>query len=195
LVAREFLLRCGAPALAAVLHALPSLAEPASYRIDATRTRAEFTVEHLGAFHARGRFPNVSGRLLYDASGHAGSVDLEIPVGAVATGWDSRDDFIRGASMFDASQYPSMRFRSTRFTFEGERLVRVDGDLTLRDVTRPVSLAVRRLECGRSADDTREGCIAEAACSIRRREFAMGAWWPLIGDEVELRLHLIAVRE
>ena len=195
MVARELLLRCGALALAAALYALPSLAEPAVYRIDATRTRAEFTVEHLGVFRAQGRFPNVSGRLLYDASAHAGSVDLEIPVDSVATGWDTRDDFIRGTSMFDASQYPRMRFRSTRFEFEGERLVRVDGDLTLRDVTRPVSLSVRKLECGRSADEKREGCVAEAAGAIRRREFAMDAWWPLIGDEVELRFHLIAVRE
>jgi len=195
LAARKLLLRCSALALAAALYALPSLAEPAVYRIDPARTRAEFTVEHLGVFHAQGRFPNVSGRLLFDAAAHAGSVDLEIPVSSVATGWDARDDFIRGARMFDASQYPRMRFRSTRFTFEGERLVRVDGDLTLRDVTRPVSLTVRRLDCGRGTDDKQEGCAAEAAGLIRRREFAMDAWWPIIGDEVELRFHLTAVRE
>lgn len=169
-------------------------AQPAAYRIDAARTRAEFEIEHLGVLRAHGRFVNVSGRLVYDPAALAGTIELDIPVASVATGWDVRDRFIRGETMFDASQYPQMRFRSTRFEFEGGRLVRVDGELTLRDVTRPVSLAVRRLECGPQGDHG-DGCTAEAAGTIRRRDFAMDSWWPLIGDEVELRFHLTAVRE
>jgi polyisoprenoid-binding protein YceI len=72
-----------------------------------------------------------------------------IPVASVATGWDSRDSFLRGTTMFDAGQFPRMRFVSKRFEFEAGRVVRVEGDLTLRDVTRPVTLAVRSLHCER----------------------------------------------
>lgn len=180
--------------LLAALAAAAAHAQPAAYRIDAARTRAEFEIEHLGVLHAHGRFVNVSGRLVFDPAARAGTIELDIPVASVATGWDSRDKFIRGETMFDASQYPRIRFRSTRFEFEGGRLVRVDGELTLRDVTRPVSLAVRRIECGPQADN-RDGCTAEAAGAIRRREFSMDSWWPLIGDEVELTFHVTAVRE
>lgn len=175
--------------LVAVLATGASWAQPSAYRIDETRTHADFEVEHLGLFRAHGRFGHVAGSLVYDATAPSGAIDLVIPVTAVATGWDTRDAFLRGSTMFDAARFPRMRFMSKSFKFEGGRLLRVDGDLTLRDVTRPVSLAVHSLSCDRDA------CVADADAAIRRRDFAMDAWWPLIGDEVALRLRLVAVRE
>jgi len=168
-------------------------AEPIQYRVDPANTHVEFSIEHLGVFNAQGRFSNVSGRIVFDGAAHTGSIDLDIPVKAVATGYDLRDDFIRGVTMFDAATYPRMRFHSSKFAFEGDRLVRVDGNLTMRDVTRPVSFNVLRTECGEEAKHER--CIAEAEGTIRRREFAMENWWPLIGDEVTLRFRLTAMRE
>jgi len=135
-------------------------ADPVVYRIDGAQTRAEFTIEHLGVFNAQGRFGAVSGRIVFDAVAHAGSIDLDIPVSSVATGYEMRDDFIRGVTMFDAARYPSMRFRSSRFEFDGDRLVRVEGELTLRDVSRPVSFDVLHIECGHEV--RREACTAEA---------------------------------
>jgi len=144
-------------------------------------------------FRAQGRFANVSGRIVFDGPGREGSIQLDIPVASVATGYDLRDDFIRGATLFDAANYPRMRFQSSKLAFDGDRLVRVDGNLTLRDVTRPVSFQILRIECGHEAKHER--CTAEAEGSIRRREFAMDNWWPLIGDEVALRFRLSAERE
>jgi len=164
-------------------------AQPSAYRIDGANTRAQFEVEHLGVFRAQGRFENLSGTLSYDAAAHSGAIDLAIPVASVVTGWDSRDSFLRGTMMFDAAHFPRMRFVSKRFEFEGGRVVRVEGDLTLRDVTKPVTLAVRSLTC------ERDTCVAEASGTIRRREFGMENWWPLIADEVQLSFRLAAVRE
>jgi polyisoprenoid-binding protein YceI len=169
-------------------------AEPAQYRIDPAHTHADFSVAQLGVLEAHGRFGNVSGRIVFDGTGHAGSIDLDIPVTSVATGFDVRDDFVRGVSMFDADRFPRMTFRSSRLAFDGDRLVRVDGDLTLRDVTRPVTFTVLRMDCAQG-NGYRERCTAEAEGAIHRREFAMDNWWPLIGDEVALRLRLIAVKE
>lgn len=160
-----------------------------AYRIDPARTHAEFDVEHLGVFRAHGRFESVSGTLQYDPSAQSGLIDIAIPVASVSTGWDSRDSFLRGSTMFDGERYPRMRFRSTRFVFDGGRVARVDGELTLRDVTRPVTFVVKALRCEHDA------CVAEAAGAIRRRDFGMDNWWPLIGDEVELGLRLYASRE
>jgi polyisoprenoid-binding protein YceI len=175
--------------LLAALLPLGATAEPSAYRIDSSKTRAEFDVEHLGVFRAHGTFQNVTGSLTYDASAQSGAIDLAIPVASVTTGWDSRDYFLRGSTMFDAAQFPRMRFVSKRFEFEGGRLVRVGGDLTLREVTRPVTLTVESMQC------ERDTCIAEARGAIRRREFAMENWWPLIGDEVQLWFRLAAIRE
>jgi polyisoprenoid-binding protein YceI len=161
-------------------------AQSLTYRIDSAKTFAEFEVDHLGVFRAEGRFRNVTGSLRYDAAAQSGAIDLAIPVSSVATGGDSRDQFLRGASMFDAVQFPSMRFVSKRFEFEGGRLARVQGELTLRGVTQPVTLDVGSIHCEWNA------CVADASASIRRREFAMDAWWPIIGDQVELRLRVVA---
>jgi polyisoprenoid-binding protein YceI len=168
---------------------LAPCAQPPAYHIDPAKTHAEFEVEHLGVLRAHGTFENLSGSLSYDASAQTGAIDLTIPVASVATGWGARDQFLRGSSMFDAAQFPRMTFVSRRFEFEGGRVVRVEGELTLRDVTRPVTLDVRMLHCDR---DT---CVAEASGAIRRREFAMDNWWPLIGDDVQLSFRLAAVRD
>ena len=163
--------------------------QPTTYRIDSARTYAEFEVGHLGVFRAQGRFPDVTGSLRYDAVAQSGAVDLAIPASSVATGWETRDAFLRGTGMFDAAHFPSIRFTSRRFEFEGGRLARVQGDLTVRDVTHPVTLRVTSLHCESDA------CVAEASGAIRRREFAMDAWWPLIADDVQLVFRLAAVKE
>jgi polyisoprenoid-binding protein YceI len=129
------------------LFPLAVCAQGRSYRIDSAGTRAEFEVDHLGVFRAHGKFVDVSGTLSYDAAAQSGAIDLAIPTASVATGWDSRDSFLRGTTMFDAAQFPRMRFVSRRFEFDGGRVVRVDGDLTLRAVTKPVSLTVHSMHC------------------------------------------------
>ena len=174
--------------LSVALVASAASAEPSTYRIDPARTRAEFNVDHLGVFRAHGRFTGVMGTFQYDAAAHAGAIDLAIAVSSVATGWDTRDAFLRGTNMFDASRFPRMTFVSRRFEFADGRLARVEGDLTLRDVTRPVTLDVRTLRCEPAA------CVAEADGTIRRRDFAMDAWWPVIGDDVQLSFLLTAVK-
>lgn len=174
--------------LALLLLACPVLAEPTAYRIDAAHTSAQFEVDHFGVFHTRGRFADLTGRLAYDSVARAGNITLDIAAASVATDWEARDTFLRGSSMFDTAQHPRIGFQSTRFEFAGE-LVRVAGNLTLRGITRPVTLDVRRMRCDPDA------CTADVYGTIRRREFGMDALWPLLGDDVDLRISIRAVRE
>ena len=97
--------------------------------------------------------------------------------------------------MFDAQRHPVIRFRSTRLAFAHDKPARIDGELTLRDVTRPLSLHIARFDCGRMGDDGREACSAEVSGTIHRSDFGMDALVPLIGDDVELRFVVTAVRE
>jgi polyisoprenoid-binding protein YceI len=174
---------------AAVLAASPARADPTTYRIEPLRTRVEFAVDHVGFLRTYGYFARVSGRLVLDPAAQTGSIELDISTDSVVTGLEVRDDFIKGSTLFDAAQFPRMRFRSSRFTFERDKLVKVEGDLTMRDVTRPITLQVSRNDCGPLA------CTADADGLIRRSDFAMDNWRPLIGDEVDFRFHLVAVRE
>jgi polyisoprenoid-binding protein YceI len=96
--------------------------------------------------------------------------------------------------MFDVQRFPRLRFRSTQVSYEGARLVGVEGDLTLRGVTRPVRLDVTHVECAIRLDDGREACGATVSGRISRRAFGMDFAYPLIGDDVELQFEVTALR-
>jgi polyisoprenoid-binding protein YceI len=188
---------CAALIIAAGLALAPvaAAAEPVAYRVDPARSAAEFVVTHLAVFHAHGRFARMSGRIVVDAAAQAGSVDLEISAASVSTGWTLRDAFVRGENMFDADRHPVVRFRSNRLAYADGRLARVDGELTLRGVTQPVSAVVTGVACGAGPDARAETCDAEATAAIRRRDFGMDFAWPLIADDVDLFLRIRATRE
>ncbi len=188
-------MRLAGALLGVALAAAPARAEVAVYRVEPALTTAQFSVVHLGFLRAHGTFAQVTGRIALDAAAGSGQVDLDIGTESVATGWSLRDAFLRGEHMFDSAQHPFVRFRSTRLVFADGRLARVDGELSLRGVTRPVSFEVVALACGAARHAGRDGCDAEAAGTIRRRDFDMGFAWPVIDDEVALRFVIGATRE
>jgi polyisoprenoid-binding protein YceI len=169
-------------------------AAPGTLLVDADLTRARFAVEYLGIATAHGRFGRTSGTIDVDAQQKVERIDLAIDTESVDMGWDLRDAFVRSEVMFDARRYPRLHFRSTHVSYEGARLVGVEGDLTLRGVTRPVRLDVARVECAIRPDDGRETCGATVTGRISRRAFGMDFAYPLIGDEVELEFEVTAFR-
>ena len=182
-------------ALAAWLAASPDArADAGTLLVDSGLTRARFAVEYLGMATAHGRFGRTSGTIDVDAQQKVERIDLAIDTASVDMGWDLRDAFVRSEVMFDAQRFPRLHFRSTHASYEGARLVGVEGDLTLRGVTRPVRLDVARVECAIRPDDGREACGALVTGRISRRAFGMDFAYPLIGDEVALEFELTAFR-
>lgn len=180
-------------ALLAGLAAAGAGAQPVHYRLDPAPTRIEFSIVHLGVLRAHGQFTQAIGSIVYDAAAQAGRIELDVAGASISTGWTLRDAFIRGESMFNVERHPVVRFRSTHLVFAGGRLAEVEGEVTLRGVTRPVTLAVTHVDC--AGEGPRARCIAEADGSLRRRDFGMDFAWPLIGDDVALRFAIVAVRE
>src|SRR5689334_17965918 len=89
-----------------------AVANAQTYRIAPDRTHAAFTVSQLGVLRQEGRFHRVSGTILLDpALPGGGRIDVAIDLASVDTGWELRDDFIRGEQMFDVARYPVMQFR------------------------------------------------------------------------------------
>ena len=169
-------------------------ADAGTLLVDSGLTRARFAVEYLGMATAHGRFGRTSGTIVVDAQQKVERIDLAIETESVDMGWDLRDAFVRSEVMFDAQRFPRLHFRSTHASYEGARLVGVEGDLTLRGVTRPVRLDVARVECAIRPDDGREACGAMVTGRISRRAFGMDFAYPLIGDEVALEFELTAFR-
>jgi polyisoprenoid-binding protein YceI len=180
--------------LLALGFAAAAAAAPVVYRIEPEFSYAEFAVSHIGLSKQRGHFSRTNGTIVLDPEQHSGSIDFTVDVTSVDTGWNTRDEFLRGEAMFDAAHYPVVHFRSTQLVFDRESLIGVAGELTLRDVTRPVALKIERLECGREPDGGREGCGAGVATTIKRSEFGMNYALTLVGDDIDLSFQVTAFR-
>jgi polyisoprenoid-binding protein YceI len=169
-----------------------------SWRIDPAHSELTFRVRHLVS-RVRGTFSTWGGTIVADpASLAGGSVSVEIQTGSIDTNNERRDTHLRSEDFFDASNHPTITFRSTRVVARGQELT-VNGELTIRGVTRPVVLRGQMLEVGGVPGRRRIGF--EASTTINRLDFGV-AWnraaeggGVVLGDEVEIQLGVEAVEQ
>lgn len=165
--------------------------------IDATHSDVSFSVRHMMVSKVRGRFNGVSGYLVTADDLLDSSVTAEIDVNSFDTGNPQRDDHIRSADFLHAAQFPTMTYRSTGVRRDGDQIV-VEGELTLRGITRQVPLTVELTGFGPDPyGGTRAGFSATA--KINRKDFGIDTELPLdgggvvIGDTVQISLDIEAV--
>jgi polyisoprenoid-binding protein YceI len=121
-----------------------------TYVLDAAHKRVGFVVKHLMVSKVRGQFAEAEATITVGEDPLQSSVTATINTASVHTGQADRDNHLRTGDFFDAEKYPTMEFRSTGIkSFEGSELV-VAGELTIKDVTRPVDLLVEFEGVGRS---------------------------------------------
>src|SRR5512134_1708025 len=142
-----------------LLAALPLLAQGAdTYTIDPRHTFPSFEVSHLGISTQRGRFNHSKGQIALDRAAKSGWVLIEVDPASVDTGDAQVEAVLRSETFFDVDTHTYVYFRSTGMEFEGERLARVPGELTLMGVTRPLTLTVQSLNCGANFISKKETC-------------------------------------
>lgn len=178
-------------ALALACAAFTARAE--TYTIDPKHSFPSFELDHFGLSMLSGRFDKTSGTLDYDPAAKTGSVDVRIEVASVTTGDAERDAHLQKPEFFDAAAHPAITFRSTAFLFDGEKLAAVEGYLTIRGVSRAVTLKVNRIACKPHPFLKVAACAANAEANIRRSEFGVSGYLPAIGDEVTLYLAVEAL--
>ena len=180
----------------------PAPASPITqWRVDAAHTRAEFAVKHLMITTVRGHFGDVDGTVREDSADPTHStIEVSLKVASISTGVEQRDAHLRSPDFFDADQFPSITFRSTRIVPAGDDKLQVTGDLTIKGVTKSVVLAVT--EEGRGGDPwggQRAGF--SATTKIDRRDFglnwnqALEAGGFAVGHEVKITLDIQLVRQ
>lgn len=176
--------------------ALTAQANPASYTIDPTHTFPRFEISHLGFSTYTGLFNRSAGKMTLDLAGRSGSIEVTIETGSINTGGEPLNAALRGERFFNVEKFPTMTYRSRAFRFEGEKLVGIDGDLTLLGQTRPVPLAVTNYKCGEHPGNKKPLCGANATAQIKRSDFGMSFLTPVIvGDDVRISLQIEAYRE
>ncbi len=125
------------------------------WQIDPAHTTVTVAAKHMMVTTVRGRFSGATGEIEFDPERpEAGGVVLRIPAASVNTGEDRRDAHLRSADFLDAETHPDIVFASTKVTARGKDRFVVEGDLTMRGVTRPVSVDV---ELAATVDRTRWG--------------------------------------
>ncbi len=171
------------------------------WEIDSTRSRIQFTVRHLVLSKARGRFSRWRGTVMVpDCDVSRATVDVVIDASSIDTGVARRDEHLRTADYLDVKRYPSITFTARRVKIEPSRRFQVVGALTIRGVTREVTLDVEPI--GR-ADDPRDFDRARfaATAAIDRRDFgftgnpALDSGGLVIGERIEVDIEVEAVRQ
>ena len=173
----------------------------AQWNFDTTHSNVEFVVRHMMVTNVRGQFRNFSGTLEFDpANPAATSVDVTIDVASVDTGVEDRDNHLKSADFFEAETYPNITFKSTNIEVVDEATAKMTGDLTIKDVTKPVTLDVEFLGQGASPfGDFRAGF--EASGKIDREAFgltwnaALETGGVLVGKDVKLQLAVQVIKQ
>jgi polyisoprenoid-binding protein YceI len=182
-----------AAALATVL-ALPAAAQE-TYSLDARHTFPTFEVNHLGFSTQRGMFTKTTGKVTIDRAARKGSADITIDMSAITKGDAKLSDHLRAEDFFDVAKFPTATFKGSDFKFEGDKLVSVGGDLTLRGVTKPVTLAVAGFTCGAHPMNKKALCGADASVTIKRSDFGIKYALPAVGDNVKLSIPIEAFKD
>src|SRR2546430_11155942 len=140
-----------------------------TWDFDPPHTYVGFVVRHLVVTRARGRFENVEGHIVTAENPLESSVEVTVDLSSVNTNNETRDNHLRSADFFESESHPTMTFRSTGVRQDGDDFI-LDGDLSIKDVTRPVSLTFEY--AGTTPDPwggTRIGFSAKG--EINRRDF------------------------
>ena len=182
--------------LSALLAVGVAQAAPTRYDLDARHTQVRFGWSHLGFSHQVGRFDAFDAQFQFDpADPTRSTLSVTIPIASIDTGVAALDEHLRSPDFFDAAQFPTATFRSTKVEATGPKALKVSGELTLHGVTKPVVLDVTINQVGPYPMGGRPSAGFDATATLKRSDFGIDAWKSMIGDEVELRIEVEAVRD
>lgn len=176
------------------LVAAPAFAAPVVYTVDNTHTYPRFSYSHFGFSKQLSRFNKTSGTVTLDAAARTGAVEVTIDTTSVDTGYETFDGHIQGPDFLDTANHPTATFKSTKVTFNGDAPATIEGELTLKGVTRPVTLTVTSFKAMPHPMLKKPAIGANATTVIKRSEFNAGKYAPNVSDEVTLDIALEAIQ-
>lgn len=165
------------------------------YERDPDHTFAWFEFNHLGYSTQRDRFDKVDATITLDLDNQVGSVEMSIDVQSVSTGSLLFDQVLRSDMFFDAERFPVITFKSSRLSFSKlDDVTAVEGNLTVKGITRPVTLTVTHFKCMMHPMLRKPACGLNATGKVKRSEFNLGRFVPLIRDEITLHVVMEALK-
>jgi polyisoprenoid-binding protein YceI len=183
--------------IAAALFATVGLAqaESATYAIDPTHTFATFEAKHFGTSTYRGRFDKKEGSVTIDKAAKTGKVEITIDTTSVSTGVVPLDTHLKSKDFLNATEFPTAKFVSDKFTYDGDKVASVSGTLTIRGKTGPVTLTATNFNCYTNPMLKREVCGGDFETTIQRTLWDVSYGVPVVSDNIRLLIQVEAVKQ
>lgn len=178
---------------AALLAATPAMAQ--TYEVDTRHSHMSWQMPHLGISTYRGKFARTAGKITLDRAAKTGAMDITIDPASQLSGDERLDKHLQSEDFFNTAKFPTITFRSNRVQFSGDNPSRIDGELTMLGVTRPVTLQVVSFRCINHPMRKTEVCGADATATIKRSEWGIKYGLPGLIDDVKLDLQVEAYRQ
>jgi len=173
--------------------ATSAVAAPVTYAVDGSHTFPRFSYSHFGYSTQLSSFSKTSGTVVLDAEAKTASVDIVIDTKSVNTNFADFNEHIQGEDFLDTAKFPKATFKSTKVVFDGNKPQSIEGQLTIKGVTKPVTLTVTSFQAMPHPMLKKPAIGANAFTVIKRSEFNAGKYAPYVGDEVRIDIAIEAI--
>ncbi len=170
-------------------------AQSATYTIEPTHTQVFFEAKHFGTSTNRGRWDKKEGTITFDKTAKTGKVDVTLDMASISTGIGPFDGHLKSKDFFAVEQFPTAKFVGDKFTFNGDKVTSVSGELTLRGKTNPVTLTATNFNCYDNPMLKREVCGGDFETTIQRSQWGVTYGLPGIPDSVRLLIQIEAFKQ
>ena len=170
-------------------------AQSATYAIDPNHTAVTFEAKHFGTSTLRGRWDKKSGTVTLDKAAKTGKVEFTIEMASITTGSTQFDGHLKSKDFFLVEEFPTAKFVGDKFTFNGDKVSSVSGELTLRGKTNPVTLTATNFNCYDNPMLKREVCGGDFETLLPRGQYGITYGGPVTPDAVRLLITVEAVKQ
>ena len=164
-----------------------------TYNVDSTHTFAKFSYKHIGYSTQLSKFDKTFGTISFDPIAKTGNVDITIDMKSVNTGFSVFNQHIQGEEFFNTEKFPVATFKSTKLIFNTDKLIAIDGNLTIKGITKPVTLKINNFLSNQHPMMKKPAIGADASVSIKRSDFNAGKYIPDVSDDVKIDISLEAI--
>ncbi|MDP2880871.1 MAG: YceI family protein [Azonexus sp.] len=179
----------------ALAAATQALAAPETFTLDGTHSFPRFSYNHFGYSIQMSRFDKTTGTIVLDKAAKTAVVDIVIDTRSVSTGSATFNEHIQGEDFLDTAKHPTATFKSTKVVFEGDKPASIEGKLTLKGVTKPVTLKVTGYQAMPHPMVKKDAIGGNATVTVKRTDFNMGKYAPYVGDDVTIDIAIEAIKQ
>lgn len=184
-------------AVATLLACAGVQAQSVVYKVDPSHTRASWEAKHFGTSTNRGQWDKTDGEITLDKAAKTGKVDVTIDMASINTGVPPFNNHLKSPAFFDVANHPTARFVGDKLKFDGDKLVEVSGDMTIRGKTNPATLKAVLYNCYMHPSLKREVCGGDFETVVKRSAFDVN--WGVVekftADDIKVTIQVEAVKQ